>query len=98
MFCIVHSFYDFIPVLYDFNSVHSGRLQSSLRGWRNRDSELHSYFMLGDLWDSFREWSVYGAGVPLVLNGNDYVVQYYVPYLSAMQLYVDPSSSLMEIR
>ncbi|XP_022874675.1 uncharacterized protein LOC111393398 isoform X2 [Olea europaea var. sylvestris] len=72
--------------------------KSRVRGWRNRDSVLHSYFILGDLWDSFREWSVYGAGVPLVLNGNDSVVQYYVPYLSAMQLYVDPSSSLMEIR
>lgn len=70
----------------------------SVRRWRTCDSELHPYFVLGDLWDSFREWSVYGAEVPLVLNGNDSVVQYYVPYLSAMQLYVDPSSSLMEIR
>ena len=37
------------------------------------------------------EWSAYGAGVPLVLNGRDSVIQYYVPYLSAIQLYADPS-------
>ncbi|CAA3010815.1 Hypothetical predicted protein [Olea europaea subsp. europaea] len=54
--------------------------ETSVRGWRNRDSEFHPYFVLGDLWDSFREWSVYGAEVPLLLNGNDYAVQYYVPY------------------
>ncbi|KAH9306295.1 hypothetical protein KI387_010699, partial [Taxus chinensis] len=33
------------------------------------------------------EPSAYGAGVPLVLNGSDSVVQYYVPFLSAIQLY-----------
>ncbi|KAM7276548.1 hypothetical protein ACFE04_018414 [Oxalis oulophora] len=48
------------------------------------------YFMLADLWESLREWSVYGAGVPLILNdSNCRVVQYYVPYLSAIQLYGD---------
>ncbi|KAL5069129.1 hypothetical protein RYX36_020016 [Vicia faba] len=45
------------------------------------------YFVLGDLWESFREWSAYGAGVPLVLNDKDSVVQYYVPYLSGIQIY-----------
>ncbi|QCD92217.1 hypothetical protein DEO72_LG5g278 [Vigna unguiculata] len=37
--------------------------------------------------ESFKEWSVYGAGVPLVLDQRQSVVQYYVPYLSAIQLY-----------
>eukprot|EP00249_Psilotum_nudum_P023935 c29031_g1_i1 orf=390-1727(-) len=45
------------------------------------------YFALADLRDSFGEWSAYGAGVPITLNGNETVVQYYAPYLSAMQLY-----------
>lgn len=49
------------------------------------------FFNLADLWDSFDEWSAYGAGVPLVLNGEESVVQYYVPYLSALQLYTLPS-------
>ncbi|TKY69324.1 Transducin/WD40 repeat superfamily protein [Spatholobus suberectus] len=51
------------------------------------DAEFQPYFVLGDLWESFREWSAYGAGVPLVLNDNDSVVQYYVPYLSGIQIY-----------
>lgn len=49
--------------------------------------EFQPYFVLGDLWESFREWSAYGAGVPLVFNDNDSVVQYYVPFLSGIQIY-----------
>lgn len=56
--------------------------------------DRHPYFVLGDLWDSFSEWSAYGAGVPLLLNESDSVVQYYVPYLSGIQLYRNPSRSL----
>jgi hypothetical protein len=67
-------------------------MQTSTRGWRSSDvMNSPPYFCLGDLWDAFKEWSFYGAGVPLVLNGSDSVIQYYVPYLSAIQLYADPS-------
>lgn len=45
------------------------------------------YFALSDLWESFKEWSAYGVGVPLLLHGNDSVIQYYVPFLSGIQLY-----------
>ncbi|GJN22773.1 hypothetical protein PR202_gb10369 [Eleusine coracana subsp. coracana] len=66
--------------------------KTRLRMWRSVDAMgSQPYFCLGDLWESFREWSAYGAGVPLVLNGSDSVIQYYVPYLSAIQLYADPS-------
>lgn len=51
--------------------------------------ESLSYFSLGDLWESFRKWSAYGAEVPLVLDGSQDIVQYYVPYLSGIQLYVN---------
>ncbi|KAK9060025.1 hypothetical protein SSX86_020729 [Deinandra increscens subsp. villosa] len=61
----------------------------AMGGWRTCD-EYQPYFVLGDLWESFKEWSAYGAGVPLVLNDSDSVVQYYVPYLSGIQLYMDP--------
>ncbi|CAH8359569.1 unnamed protein product [Eruca vesicaria subsp. sativa] len=37
-----------------------------------------------------KEWSAYGVGVPL-LYGVDSFVQYYVPYLSGIQLYQNPS-------
>ncbi|XP_064994506.1 uncharacterized protein LOC135631039 isoform X3 [Musa acuminata AAA Group] len=70
--------------------------KATARGWRNGDEmESQPYFFLGDLWESFKEWSAYGAGVPLVLNGNDSVVQYYVPYLSAIQLYVDTGAATL---
>lgn len=65
--------------------------KTSMKGWRTHDANFHPYFILGDLWESFKEWSAYGAGVPLVLNESDSVVQYYVPYLSGIQLYIDPS-------
>uniref|UniRef100_A0A5B7BKY5 DUF789 domain-containing protein n=1 Tax=Davidia involucrata TaxID=16924 RepID=A0A5B7BKY5_DAVIN len=64
--------------------------EASVRGWRTREAELHPYYCLGDLWESFREWSVYGVGVPLLLNGRDSIIQYYVPFLSGIQLYIDP--------
>ncbi|XP_038681185.1 uncharacterized protein LOC119982075 isoform X3 [Tripterygium wilfordii] len=57
--------------------------------WRTREADLQPFFCLGDLWESFKEWSVYGVGVPLLLNGSESVIQYYVPSLSGIQLYVD---------
>ncbi|XP_057471210.1 uncharacterized protein LOC130773249 [Actinidia eriantha] len=72
--------------------------KTSTRGWRSCEGEFHPYFVLGDLWESFKEWSAYGAGVPLVLNGSDSVVQYYVPYLSGIQLYIDPSKTSITLR
>lgn len=66
-------------------------------GWRTRD-EYQPYFVLADLWESFKEWSAYGAGVPLILNDTDSVVQYYVPYLSGIQLYMDPLKSSAKSR
>ncbi|XP_071704108.1 uncharacterized protein [Rutidosis leptorrhynchoides] len=47
-------------------------------------------FVLSDLWELFNEWSAFGVGVPLILNEQNSVVQYYAPSLSAIQLYVDP--------
>ncbi|EPS60643.1 hypothetical protein M569_14159, partial [Genlisea aurea] len=64
---------------------------TTVRDWRRRNSELQPYFMLSNLWESFKEWSAYGVGVPLILNDRDSVVQYYVPYLSGIQLYTDPT-------
>ncbi|XVE92607.1 hypothetical protein REPUB_Repub01dG0112800 [Reevesia pubescens] len=64
-----------------------------MREWRTCDLEFQPYFMLGDLWESFKEWSAYGAGVPLILNDCDSVVQYYVPYLSGIQIYADSMNS-----
>ncbi|KAG7967240.1 hypothetical protein I3843_08G089600 [Carya illinoinensis] len=47
-------------------------------------------FCLGDLWESSREWSTYGVGVQLLMNGRYSIKQYYVLFLSGIQLYIDP--------
>lgn len=70
----------------------------SKRRWKTVEPELQPYFVLGDLWESFKEWSVYGAGVPLVLSGNESVKQYYNVSLSAIQLYIDPSKPSLRLR
>ncbi|XP_075507065.1 uncharacterized protein LOC142543594 [Primulina tabacum] len=77
-----------------------GQSLSKMAGqsWRTSDAEFQPFFFLSDLWESFKEWSAYGAGVPLVLNDSDCVVQYYVPYLSGIQLYGDLSKSTEKSR
>lgn len=72
--------------------------QTTVREWMTCATELQPYFIFGDLFDSFNEWSAYGVGVPLVLNENFSVVQYYVPYLSGIQLYGDLSNSSSKSR
>ncbi|KAI3425483.1 uncharacterized protein J3R85_010211 [Psidium guajava] len=61
-----------------------------LRSRRWREADPLPYYLLEDLWESFKEWSVFGVGVPLLLTGNEPVKQYYVPSLSGIQLYIDP--------
>ncbi|XP_020882523.1 uncharacterized protein LOC9312807 isoform X2 [Arabidopsis lyrata subsp. lyrata] len=71
-------------------SVPAQFLSKTLLWERRADDDYKPvpYFVLGDVWDSFAEWSAYGTGVPLVLNNNkDRVIQYYVPSLSAIQIY-----------
>ncbi|KAL2325238.1 hypothetical protein Fmac_024296 [Flemingia macrophylla] len=48
-----------------------------------------AYITLKDLWDCYYEWSAHGAGIPLMLDSGDTVTQYYVPYLSAIQIYTN---------
>lgn len=75
-----------------------GNQQTGSRRWKPKEAEFHPYFVLGDLWESFKEWSAYGAGVPLVLNGSESVTQYYNVSLSAIQLYIDPSKPSSRLR
>ncbi|KAL4383342.1 hypothetical protein GQ457_15G003000 [Hibiscus cannabinus] len=68
------------------------------RLWHPVERENVEYFTLSDLWSCFDEWSAYGAGVPVVLNNYKTLVQYYVPYLSAVQIFTgnSPVNSLRE--
>ncbi|KAE8736391.1 (RS)-norcoclaurine 6-O-methyltransferase-like isoform 1 [Hibiscus syriacus] len=66
--------------------------------WNFREIENVVYFTLSDLWSCYDEWSAYGAGVPIMLNSYETLVQYYVPYLSAVQIFTSssPVNSLRE--
>lgn len=68
------------------------------RGLRTPEADSHTFFYLEDLWETFSEWSVYGRGVPLLLYGREPIKQYYVPFLSGMQLYIDPSKASTRTR
>ncbi|XP_031111852.1 uncharacterized protein LOC116015826 [Ipomoea triloba] len=61
----------------------------SLQAPKQKDGDTIEYFTLGDLWDCFEEWSVYGVGIPVILNSGVSVTQYYVPFLSAIQIYTN---------
>ncbi|XP_019428834.1 PREDICTED: uncharacterized protein LOC109336596 isoform X2 [Lupinus angustifolius] len=90
----------FLLAIQPHVTVHS-HSKRTMRALRPCDVELQPYFVLSDLWESFREWSAYGAGVPLVLNDNDGVVQYYAPFLSGIQIYaqtVKPSGKSSDFR
>ena len=49
--------------------------------------EIVDCFSLSSLWKFFTETSIYGAGVPILLNNGDACLQYYCPSLSALQIY-----------
>lgn len=59
--------------------------------WLPAGRETVECFNLRDLWNQYIEWSAYGAGTKVLLHGGDKVDQYYVPYLSAIQIYTSKS-------
>ncbi|XP_045814412.1 uncharacterized protein LOC123907970 [Trifolium pratense] len=48
-------------------------------------------FALKDLWGCYERWSAMGAGTPILLGNGDALTQYYVPYLSSIQIYTNKS-------
>ncbi|ESW24495.1 hypothetical protein PHAVU_004G135500 [Phaseolus vulgaris] len=59
--------------------------------WQPLGKDKVEFFTLQDLWDRYYEWSAYGAGTPVTLEDGETVTQYYVPYLSAIQIYSNKS-------
>lgn len=99
----VNTFFSLFGFVYVMSSF-SFCLQTIVRERRGLDVDSqHPYFVLGDVWESFAEWSAYGIGVPLTLynKNKDQVFQYYVPSLSGIQIYADSdplSSSSLQAR
>ncbi|KAJ6867755.1 hypothetical protein NC652_038832 [Populus alba x Populus x berolinensis] len=50
----------------------------------------------GRFMDCYDEWSAYGAGTQVALSSGETIRQYYVPYLSAIQIYSNKSVNSRE--
>ncbi|KAG8364676.1 hypothetical protein BUALT_Bualt18G0023300 [Buddleja alternifolia] len=66
--------------------------------WHPWEREKIDYITLGDLWNSFDEWSAYGVGVPILSDDAQNLIQYFVPYLSAIQIFTSNNSSPNSLR
>ncbi|CAH8334667.1 unnamed protein product [Eruca vesicaria subsp. sativa] len=53
------------------------------------------YFRLGDLWNCYDELSAYGFESHVDLNNGEAVMQYYVPYLSAIQIHTTKPAMML---
>ncbi|CAF2029140.1 hypothetical protein HID58_078333 [Brassica napus] len=73
-------------------SLPKTQIKNLNRLWYPSESESVDYFRLSDFWDCFDEWSAYGAGVPILSETGETLVQYYVPYLSAIQIFTSHSA------
>ncbi|OEL15417.1 hypothetical protein BAE44_0023568 [Dichanthelium oligosanthes] len=55
--------------------------------WQLDKKDAVDYFTLEDLWEHYSESSAYGLNVPVRLENGKFITQYFVPYLSAIQIY-----------
>ncbi|KAL5068474.1 hypothetical protein RYX36_019361 [Vicia faba] len=59
--------------------------------WLPLGKDTIECFELKDLWNCYEKWSALGAGTPMLLGNHDALMQYYVPYLSSIQIYTSKS-------
>uniref|UniRef100_A0A1J3JGD7 DUF789 domain-containing protein n=1 Tax=Noccaea caerulescens TaxID=107243 RepID=A0A1J3JGD7_NOCCA len=78
-------------------SLPKTEIRTLNRLWHPWEREKVEFFRLSDLWDCYDEWSAYGASVPIHITNGESLVQYYVPYLSAIQIFTS-HSSLIQLR
>ncbi|ONK73724.1 uncharacterized protein A4U43_C04F34600 [Asparagus officinalis] len=55
--------------------------------WQTANRGKVEFFSLASLWEQYAECSSYGLGIPIHLKNGEPAIQYYTPYLSAIQLY-----------
>lgn len=86
--CFLHCTTPMAPSQY----LPKSEMRNLNRLWHPWERENVEYFRLSDLWKCYDEWSAYGAGVPIILQTGETLVQYYVPYLSALQIFTSTPS------
>ncbi|CAN0914951.1 hypothetical protein LINGRAHAP2_LOCUS28846 [Linum grandiflorum] len=92
-------FLNFTTPVVDSHFLPKSEIRNLNRLWHPWERDTVEYFTLADLWKCYDEWSAYGAGVPISLKQNnngdgngDTLVQYYVPYLSAIQIFTSSAA------
>ncbi|KAK1388232.1 Transducin/WD40 repeat superfamily protein [Heracleum sosnowskyi] len=66
--------------------VEQNCIQSLNSEWNTSEKPITECFMLRDLWKCFEEWSAYGRGTEVILPDGETVLQYFTPYVSAVQI------------
>ncbi|KAG6423504.1 hypothetical protein SASPL_113902 [Salvia splendens] len=89
----LESFLDCTTPLAPSQFLSKSETRKLHRLWHPWEREKVDYFVLADLWNTFDEWSAYGAGVPIVSDNGQNLIQYFVPYLSAIQIFTSSSSA-----
>ena len=74
-------------IIFYTSQILQSHIEDITNIWLFDDKDTVEYFKLEDLWRSFEEGRAYGVGTPIVLDHGKSIVQYYVPYLSAIQIY-----------
>ncbi|GJN26963.1 hypothetical protein PR202_gb14932 [Eleusine coracana subsp. coracana] len=79
---IVHTYTDAAVPYLQLKNNNGGKIVGGVK-----------YFYLADVWNKFYEWSACGVGTSIRLPSGEPIVQYFVPYLSAIQLYTNKSEA-----
>ncbi|KAM0030356.1 hypothetical protein Hdeb2414_s0018g00536181 [Helianthus debilis subsp. tardiflorus] len=66
----------------------SKKVEANYNGLKNKED-----IKLQDVWEAYDEWSSCGVGISVILESGESIVQYYVPYLSAIQIFIKKSTS-----
>ncbi|XP_076914458.1 uncharacterized protein LOC143573474, partial [Bidens hawaiensis] len=66
--------------------------QSDTNGVQTNIGFKAAHTKLQDIWEIYDEWSCCGVDVPILLETGESIVQYYVPYLSAIQIFINKTT------
>ncbi|KAK4774940.1 hypothetical protein SAY86_009875 [Trapa natans] len=84
-------FLDSVTPIVPSTTLHQSHFHDINLPWQPSGTETVKYFELKDLWDSYKVWSAFGACTKVVFPSGEAVKKYFIPYLSAIQIYTNKS-------
>ncbi|KAK4799409.1 hypothetical protein SAY86_024774 [Trapa natans] len=82
-------FLDSVTPTVPSRTLPKSHLQDINLLWQPAGKDSIEFFNLKDLWDSYREWSAFGACTKVACPEGQTVKKYFTPYLSAIQIYTN---------